>query len=321
MSAILNLPLSISAVERNTGLSKDTLRVWERRYGFPTPARDAHGERVYPPEQVEKLRIIKHLMDRGLRPGKLIGQDLAELKGLADEHPADGSPPLNPELAALMDLLRGHRVTELRQQLMQSLHRQGLEHFISDVVAPMNTEVGEAWMRGDLEVYEEHLYTEVAQGLLRSTINGLPAGSQAPRVLLTTLPGEVHQLGLLMAEAIFTLNDAGCISLGTQTPARDIALAAESHSADVVALSFSAAFPAAQVAEALASLRGQLPERIELWAGGGNPGLGRRIAPGVTVLRDLEQIGAAVAAWRASRTVAVTAASVSSHASDPAKRT
>lgn len=29
--------LSIAAVERDTGLTKDTLRVWERRYGFPTP--------------------------------------------------------------------------------------------------------------------------------------------------------------------------------------------------------------------------------------------------------------------------------------------
>lgn len=316
MSAILNLPLSISAVERNTGLSKDTLRVWERRYGFPAPGRDLHGERVYAPDQVEKLRIIKRLMDRGLRPGKLIGQPLADLKALVDDHPAEGSLPPNPELAALMDLVRAHRVTELRQQLMQSLHRQGLEHFISDIIAPMNTEVGEAWMRGDLEVYEEHLYTEVAQGLLRTTINGLPPGSQAPRVLLTSLPGELHQMGLLMAEAIFTLNDAGCISLGTQTPARDIVMAAESHSADIVALSFSASFPAAQVAEALGALRSQLPERVELWAGGGNPGLGKRLAPGVTVLRELEQIGTGVAAWRASRTLPAP-----SHASDAASKT
>ena len=50
--------LSISAVERDTGLSKDTLRVWERRYGFPNPVRDALGERLYPVEQVERLRLI-----------------------------------------------------------------------------------------------------------------------------------------------------------------------------------------------------------------------------------------------------------------------
>ncbi|TXG94449.1 MAG: MerR family transcriptional regulator, partial [Rhodocyclaceae bacterium] len=63
---------SIAAVERDTGLAKDTLRVWERRYGFPTPARDANGERLYPSAQVERLRLIKRLMDQGFRPGKLV---------------------------------------------------------------------------------------------------------------------------------------------------------------------------------------------------------------------------------------------------------
>ena len=48
--------LSIAAVERDTGIGKDTLRVWERRYGFPVPERDVHGERIYPMSQVEKLR-------------------------------------------------------------------------------------------------------------------------------------------------------------------------------------------------------------------------------------------------------------------------
>ena len=71
---------SISAVERDTGLSKDTLRVWEKRYGFPQPGRDQHGERVYPAEQVEKLRAIKRLVDRGHRPSKLMGQPLEALR-------------------------------------------------------------------------------------------------------------------------------------------------------------------------------------------------------------------------------------------------
>ena len=47
----------IAAVERDTGLSKDTLRVWERRYRFPLPARDPSGERVYSRQDVEKLRV------------------------------------------------------------------------------------------------------------------------------------------------------------------------------------------------------------------------------------------------------------------------
>lgn len=43
---------SIGAVERATGLGKDTLRAWERRYQFPKPLRDSNDERVYPLDQV-----------------------------------------------------------------------------------------------------------------------------------------------------------------------------------------------------------------------------------------------------------------------------
>ena len=50
---------TIANVERETGLSKDLLRMWERRYGFPAPARDANGDRIYPADQVEKLRLLK----------------------------------------------------------------------------------------------------------------------------------------------------------------------------------------------------------------------------------------------------------------------
>src|SRR6266571_6931510 len=76
--------LNISAVERETGLSKDVLRMWERRYGFPDPGRDGNAERQYPPYQIAKLRAIKRLMDTGMRPGKLMNRSLDELNVLAD---------------------------------------------------------------------------------------------------------------------------------------------------------------------------------------------------------------------------------------------
>src|SRR5213083_1299641 len=78
------LVLNISAVERETGLSKDVLRMWERRYGFPKPARDENGERQYSLAETAKLRSIKRLMDVGVRPGKLIGLSLAELDSMTD---------------------------------------------------------------------------------------------------------------------------------------------------------------------------------------------------------------------------------------------
>jgi len=82
---MMNRPLmmSIAAVERDTGLSKDTLRVWERRYGFPVPVRDGQGERAYPLEQIERLRVIKRLLDVGHRPGRVVNLPMDDLMALA----------------------------------------------------------------------------------------------------------------------------------------------------------------------------------------------------------------------------------------------
>mgnify|MGYP003347622001 CR=1 FL=1 len=74
------LTVSIAAVERDTGIGKDTLRIWERRYGFPTPGRDGFGERSYPLEQVEKLRVIKRLLDQGHRPGRIVALPMETAK-------------------------------------------------------------------------------------------------------------------------------------------------------------------------------------------------------------------------------------------------
>jgi len=292
-------PLSISAVERETGVSKDTLRIWERRYGFPEPGRDANGERAYTHEHVGKLRVLKRLIDRGHRPGKIIGRSLDELLALI-EPTAEADAPGLPEHVQILELVRAHGVGDLRQALSASLLRQGLAAFLLETVGPLNRAIGEAWMRGRLEIFEEHLYTETLQRVLRNALGALPQRGEPPRVLLTTFPAELHALGLLMAEGMLALEGAACTSLGTQTPIQDIARAAASQGADVVALSFSLAYPVSQATEGLAELRVQLDPRIEIWAGGTNPALVRRAVDGVHAIPALAGVPAAVARWRQS---------------------
>jgi DNA-binding transcriptional MerR regulator/methylmalonyl-CoA mutase cobalamin-binding subunit len=296
--------VNIAAVERDTGLSKDTLRVWERRYGFPAPRRDAAGQRVYTVDDVEKLRVAKRLLDNGYRPGKILGYTAERLLQMADAaapRPDARNDP--PREGAAVDLLLGliqtHRVEELRRQLGQSLLRLGLGRFIAEVIAPLNARVGDAWSRGRLEVFEEHLYTECIQGILRNAITGIPRpGLNPPRIMLTTFPRESHGLGLLMAEAFFALEGCGCISLGVQTPVPDIVRAAVLKKADIVALSFSDAVNANQAGDGVAELRSLLPESMELWVGGSCPMPERRLQVGVERLRLLTDIGPALVRWR-----------------------
>jgi DNA-binding transcriptional MerR regulator/methylmalonyl-CoA mutase cobalamin-binding subunit len=280
--------LNISAVERETGLSKDVLRIWERRYGFPEPRRDDNAERQYPPEQVAKLRAIKRLMDTGMRPGKLMRRSLAELNTLAETRAGPRREAVAPALERdLLALLKSHNAPALQHALANQLMRQGLQRFVLETVTPLNRAVGEAWMRGELQVFEEHLFTEQLQVALRTAVNAFPRQASVPKVLLTTFPGEHHGLGLLMVEALLAPEGAQCISLGTQTPIDDIRNAALAHKVHVVALSFSAAFPLRQAGEGLATLRRQLPAPVALWAGGEMTRRLRKALPGVLLIPEL----------------------------------
>lgn len=307
MSLPASNDLSIAAVERETGLSKDTLRVWERRYNFPVPGRDAYGERTYPPDQVEQLRLIRVLMDKGHRPGKIVGSGVARLREMVDQDrtqdtAGDDALVERADLQRFLTLCRAHQQDELRRELSQALLREGLYRFVVEVVAPLNGQVGANWANGSLAVFEEHLYTECVQAVMRQAIASVPQASATgagarPRILLTTVPHEQHGLGLLMSEAIFALEGAHCISLGTQTPVLEIGRAAKAQSADIVALSFSASARTAQVLEALSDLRAELPPQIEIWAGGRCPALQRRAPTNVLVL-ELQDIHHALSDWR-----------------------
>jgi hypothetical protein len=201
-------------------------------------------------------------------------------------------------LQQAMRLLMEYRSGELRRELNQAILRDGLYRFITETAAPLSAMVGEAWTRGEIRIFEEHLFTETLTIVLRGAIAQLPGNGRPPRVLLTTLPAEPHALGLLMAEAALSLEGADCVSLGTQTPVSDIAAAAIANRSDVVALSFAGNFPPKTLSEGLTALRRSLPSQVALWGGGAGMGRLRRVPEGVLRLSTLDDVGHALTEWR-----------------------
>lgn len=303
--------LTIAAVERETGIGKDTLRAWERRYGFPAPARDSHGDRAYTWSQVERLRRVHRLIAAGHRPGALMrltteqldrlsrSEALATLPAEASAPPAGSSAPLLSLDEALI-VVRSGGSPALRRWLMHALSQVGLARFVAEGAAPFATAVGEGWLLGRLQVFEEHLLSEALQTVLRHALLPLQAASAdaRPRILLATVPGEEHGLGLLMAEAMLTLAGASCTALGTATPLGDLVAAATSQRADIVALSFTARLSAPRRIASLRDLRARLPEAVALWAGGAGMAREHGESPGGWRAMDLAAIGAALSEWR-----------------------
>ena len=168
----------------------------------------------------------------------------------------------------LVALLESDDPLALRSWLQNQLVTLGLRAFIHNVMAPANLALGEAWADGKLEIYQEHLYTELMKSLIRQALVEHYRDGGRPKVMLTTMQGEAHSLGLLMVEALLRTGGAEVIPFGTEMPIRDIRKAAVSHTVDVIALSFSCNFRSDEAIAMLTGLRQRIDPRIRIWVGG-----------------------------------------------------
>ena len=280
--------LSIGAVERDSGIARDTLRIWERRYGFPEPLRNDKGERIYPEGQLRRLQRIRRLLDQGLRPGKVVVLDDADLDLLeAELYPDDST---NESIEHILNVLQSSDGSELEETLSHIYQQQGMEAFITETVIPLLYTVGERWAKGKLQIFEEHLMSEVLTRFLNSEISSLQINTRKPRVLLATLPGEEHTLGLLMFAALLSARNINVTNLGGEVPLGQIVLAVDRLNADVLGLTFSAAYKYENIRSNINELRDSIPENVDLWLGGEGVKRMRKLPRGVTRFTSFDKL-------------------------------
>jgi hypothetical protein len=210
----------IGAVERETGLSKETLRIRERRYGFPKPQRTSEGTRNYSEECIAKLRLVKRLLDRGLRAGEIVPKSFEQLEALDRSSTA---------VAARKSIIHnGSRpsfcaqdIDRFRVWLHERARALSIESCILDVVRPLCAKIGIAWQSYEIGVFKEHLLSEQIAETLRDRIAEFNGTGRYPRVMLTTLPGEPHAFGLLMLHGLLAAQGIS-FRLAWETPMADI---------------------------------------------------------------------------------------------------
>lgn len=294
--------IPITEVERQTGIRQATLRMWEKRYGFPCPERDRYGDRVYPRHQVERLQQVRFLMDQGMRPGRIFSEGTC-LEAATIQAALPAPADIAAEYTPLFKLLREYRSAELHTAFQYRLMELGLRRFLIEFIAPLTTAVGLAWRQGALPIGCEHLYTQLVISTLHAKQATIRASGRAPRVVLSTLPGERHALGILMAEATLTALEAQCIQLGTETPPLELASLAQETAADIVALSFSSYFPRNSLLREVGALRARLPAETALWIGGAGAAGVAGLPSGVDLFNGLAAIEPALARWHAARSL------------------
>lgn len=291
--------LSIGALSAATGIPVETIRTWERRYGFPVAERKPSGHRVYPVSTVARLRLVNQALARGHRAAEVVNARSATLESLLDTIPVPVTPaparPVNPsDPESLFEAARSFDAESMKRAFQVEWASRGPLEFVEQVAAPFLSAVGDAWQRGELDVRHEHFASATLGDFLRTVRMPLDDRATGPMAALATLPGERHGLGLQLSALVFALAGWRVLMLGVETPPDQIVAVAREVGISAVAL--SCVLPDGQ-AEQLRSLRRRVPRTIPVLIGGaGAPSDWAR--PGITLFRDLRSLDS----WLRART-------------------
>jgi len=280
----------IGVVERDTGIGRDTLRVWERRYGFPEPARNEKGERIYSETQLRRLQRVRRLLDQGLRPGKLLPLNDDALDQLETELQSEIPEPQDESVIALVDAIRSTDAARVEALLQEQYAKRDMESFILTTVVPLLSSVGELWASGNLQIFQEHFLSAQLIRFLNTEISRLQKSARKPVVMLATLPGEEHTLGLLMLSAILSSRGISTINLGGEVPLDQIGRAVDQFRADILAITFSGAYQYSNIRRHLLELRALIPDDVDIWTGGEGVRRLRKLPAGVTKFNSLAKL-------------------------------
>ena len=277
--------LSIGDLAEATGLSVETIRIWERRYGRPVSYRLPSGHRRYSDEQAHWLCKVAEALSNGARASEAVRATDDALAALLPAVP----PRAQRALDDWIDALRAFDGPTLRSRIRREASARAPQEFVTEVIAPLLVGVGRAWAEGRLDIRHEHHLSQLLAEELDALRGSLPSSAAAPSIVFATLPCERHELGLAMAAFVGADAGARCIVLGADTPASEIVGAAREAGAAAVAISISAVHGGRNTERAIAALRTALPAAIRLFVGGAGSRRRRRRALDIEQIEDFRE--------------------------------
>ncbi|NNG21319.1 MerR family transcriptional regulator [Naumannella sp. ID2617S] len=214
---------TIGQAARRTGVSADTLRAWERRYGFPTPARTQARYRLYDEAALAQIRRMTRLLAEGLQ-----AREAALIVGARD----DAGPRLTP--AAFIKALEGpHSIRQLEKSFACCLQDRPFVDFVDNWMVPMLGLLGRAWLRGRVSIGGEHGVSAAIMRQLGLVWDALPQGD-GPMVLIGLPAGARHEICLLAFAILLKEQGIRVLYLGADLPAESWAEAVIETRARVV---------------------------------------------------------------------------------------
>lgn len=276
---------TISVVAERTGLSRDVLRVWERRYQAVEPARTAGGQRLYSDEQLERFILLAEASRHGRSIGSIASLSTDALLRLAADDEAARSrasggtaPTSTPVTPAdhhvvyrdVADRALMHTMaldaSSLDRELRRAVGQYGLPVFLEAIVPMLMQRIGDEWEAKRLAIPHEHLASAVVLTILLESIRAVPETPGAPRLLVATPSGEQHVVGAALIAAAAALDGWSILFLGADVPAADLVLAA--HGVRAVALSLVHPRDTAHAVREVREVRAALAPGVPILVGG-----------------------------------------------------
>lgn len=223
----------IGVVARMTGISVATLRIWERRYDFPSAGRTVGGHRLYSENEMARLRWVKTAIDAGMQTSQAIRSlrnyerqgrlpEVETKPALREMQPQTDRGAYEVFHQRLTAALLAGNLEQGDQVLAEMLAVFSLETLIVEVLVPTLNEIGEAWHSGRIHIATEHLAsTFVRQRLFLWLTTGAPPYSIRPLVLACA-PADWHEMGLLMLAVLLRRRRWPIAYLGQATPLPDL---------------------------------------------------------------------------------------------------
>ena len=270
----------IHRVAKLTGLSKDVIRVWERRFGLVKPSRSSNRYREYSDEEVALLRFVKAQMEQGATIGSLAveGHDaLVARMRLATPVSAEEQKPHERLLDDLVGSLDPLDKAGFERRLNGAVAVIPFEEAVQRILLPLQRRVGELWHQGRLNIAVEHYVTKIIQQKLFSVMNQLSVNEFGPRILIACPEGETHEIGAQAVAYIAAIKGCHVYYLGPNLPNSDLLTFCETIKPDLVLLSLTEVKPEAAALQQLKELE-RLATRWSVAVGGqGARALGDRL--------------------------------------------
>lgn len=234
----------IRTVSQLTGVNAITLRAWENRHAIIKPLRKASGHRLYTQDHIDRIHRIVALLDKGMR----ISEVCDYLEREDQRSAALGGQDSDDRWQRLLDRMLG-AITRFDEESLESVYNEALSSYsikevTRNLVTPLLVEIGRRWSVGEGSVAEEHFFGFYLRNKLGARFHHRSRNARGPRLLMACLPGERHEIGLLLL-ALAT-NEVGYrpVILGADMPLEELAVAAERTGASAIILSGLLELPA-----------------------------------------------------------------------------